>query len=363
MKQHSGAVLGWVTLILVVVTLACSGATPPTPLSQTPVGQPTSVVILITATPQPGSTPVPPTVEPTAVQSEGCTLNMAYVADVTIPDGTVLAPGAAFLKTWRAQNTGTCDWKDGTQLVFADGEQMRGPAAVGVPVTPPNGTADISVNLTAPATPGRYVGRWRMRSPDGTIYGSLTVVIVLPATPTVTVTALPTPTETPTMTELYNFHDRASTASWSSISGTLTFPGSVADARGFVMFQDDQKLDDGTVYHRILETHPAWVTGGFIQGIYTVGDVRPGDRFRARVGFLYAEGVTAGAVTFIIKGGNGTTLGSFGDTRNGAIVNIDLDLAPIAGKTNQIILRVEANNPDAAQDWACWVNPRLFGVR
>jgi hypothetical protein len=119
-----------------------------------------------------------------------------------------------------------------------------------------------------------------MRSPDGTFYGSLTVIIVLPATPTVTTTALPTPTETPTMTELYNFHDKVGTASWSSISGTLTFPGSVADARGFVMFQDDQKLDDGTVYHRILETHPAWVTGGFIQGVYlanvtfgTYGDV------------------------------------------------------------------------------------------
>jgi hypothetical protein len=362
MKQHSGIVLGWVTVSLVVVMLACSGATP-TPPSQVLGDQPTSVVILITATPQSGDTPVPPTVDPTAVQSEGCTLNMAYVADVTIPDGTVLAPGTAFLKTWRVQNTGTCDWKDGTQLVLTDGDQMRGPAAVSVPVTPPNGTADISVNLSAPAAPGRYVGRWRMRSPDGTIYGSLTVVIVIPATPTVTATALPTPTETPTMTELYNFHDKASTASWSSISGTLTFPGAETDARGYVMFQDYQKLDDGTVYRTVLETHPTWVTGGFIQGIYTVGDIRSGDHFRAKVGLLYGEGATVGAVTFIVRGGDGTTLGSFGDTRDGAIVNIDLDLAPIVGKTNQIILRVEANNPDAAQDWACWVNPRLFGVR
>jgi hypothetical protein len=362
MKQYSGIVLGWVTVSLVVAMLACSEATP-TPPSQMPGDQPTDVVILITATPQPGTTSEPATVEPTAVQSEGCTLNMAYVSDITIPDGTVLAPGVAFLKTWRAQNIGTCDWEDGTQLVFTDGEQMRGPAAVSVPATSPNDTADISVNLTAPATPGRYVGRWRMRSPDGTIYGSLTVVIVIPATPTVTPTALPTPTEVPTMTELYNFHDKASTASWSSISGTLTFPGAETDARGFVKFQDYQKLDDGTVYRTVLETHPTWVTGGFIQGVYTVGEIRSGDRFRAKVGLLYGEEATVGAVTFIVKGGNGTILGSFGDTRDGAIVSIDLDLTPIVGKTNQIILRVEANNPDAAQDWACWVNPRLFGVR
>jgi hypothetical protein len=105
------------------------------------------------------------------------------------------------------------------------------------------------------------------------------------------------------------------------------------------------------------------VTGGFIQGVYNVGEIRPGDHFRTRVGFLYGAGVTEGKGTFIIKGGDGTTLGSFGDTRDGALVQIDLDLTPIAGKTNQIILRVEANNPDAAQDWACWVNPRIFGVR
>jgi len=92
-------------------------------------------------------------------------------------------------------------------------------------------------------------------------------------------------------------------------------------------------------------------------------EIKPGDRFRTRVGFLYGAGVTEGKVTFIVRGGNGATLGSFGATRQDAILQIDLDLAPLAGKTNQIILRVEANNTDAAQDQACWVNPRMFGTR
>jgi len=363
MKLHSRRVLGLMVLVLILATLACSGATL-TPAPQT--DQPTDIVILITATPPQGSdsTPAPPTVAATAVPSGGCTLNMAYVADVTIPDGTVMTPGNAFSKTWRVRNSGTCEWKDGTQLVFADGEQMRGPAAVNVPSTAPDAAADISVNLIAPAAPGRYVGRWRMRSPDGTVYGSLTIVIVIPSTPTVVPTSTPAPTDTPSpLTELFNFHDKAGSAIWTGTSGSLTYPGSAGDQKGFVLLQDGQKLHDNNAYNRVLETHPTWVTAGFIQGLYTVGEIKPGDRFRARAGFLYGAGVTEGKVTYIVRGGDGTTVGSFGLTRQDAILQIDLDLAPLVGKTNQIILRVEANNTDAAQDWACWVNPRIFGTR
>ncbi len=353
---------GLVSFILFIAVLACSGVETVTPV--TPTVPPTPVVILITATPLPGSIPALPTPVPTAVQSGDCTLNMAYLADVTIPDGTVLAPGVAFVKTWRVRNSGTCAWKESTQLVFADGEQMRGPAAVAVPATDPNATTDLTVNLTAPTAPGKYTGRWRLRSPEGTVYGALTVVIIVPGTPTPTSTSTPVPTDTPSpLTELFSFHEKAGTAIWTSSSGPLTFPGSTGDAKGFVVYQNGQKLEDGNTYNKILETHPAWVTGGFIQGVYTVGEIRPGDRFRTRIGFLYGEGATEGKVTYMIKGGDGTILGSFGDTRDGAIIAVDLDLTPIMGRTNQIILRVEAHNPDAAQAWACWVNPRIFGIR
>ena len=35
---------------------------------------------------------------------------MAFVTDVTIPDGTVLQPNETFVKTWRIKNIGTCAW-------------------------------------------------------------------------------------------------------------------------------------------------------------------------------------------------------------------------------------------------------------
>src|SRR5574338_1618752 len=48
-----------------------------------------------------------------------------FVRDVTIPDGTVFAPGATFTKTWRIKNAGTCTWS-GYSLVFDSGDSMGG---------------------------------------------------------------------------------------------------------------------------------------------------------------------------------------------------------------------------------------------
>jgi hypothetical protein len=101
---------------------------------------------------------------------------------VTIPDNTPLAPASPFVKTWRVKNSGTCDWGDGFQLVFASGEQMGGPASVPVSAVAAGATIDVSVNLAASSDPGTHKGVWRVRSKDGTAFGSnLTVVIVVSA--------------------------------------------------------------------------------------------------------------------------------------------------------------------------------------
>jgi len=47
-----------------------------------------------------------------------------FVSDLTVPDGTNFASGAAFTKTWRLQNVGTCTWGTSYRLVFSGGEQM-----------------------------------------------------------------------------------------------------------------------------------------------------------------------------------------------------------------------------------------------
>ena len=142
---------------------------------------------------------------PEIITEAGCTLDAAYVADVTIPDDTELAGGSAFVKTWRIRNTGTCDWEAGYQLVFSQGDQLGGLAFVTVPALAGGAQGDVSVDLVAPAAPGSYKGRWRLRAEGGTIFGqSMTVVIIVPGPPTMTPSATPTltpsPTGTPTVT-------------------------------------------------------------------------------------------------------------------------------------------------------------------
>jgi len=95
---------------------------------------------------------------PTAADCE------AFVADVTIPDGTVVAPGQAFSKTWRLRNCGTSNWT-GLQAVRVSGNY--GPASFAVPATAPGSTADITVPFTAPTQPGTSRATYRLQASDG----------------------------------------------------------------------------------------------------------------------------------------------------------------------------------------------------
>jgi hypothetical protein len=176
------------------------------------------VQALLSATPLPGAVtasatpglPVPATLTPTpttmrtntpvATATTYCNI-MQFVTDVTIPDGTVIAPGAAFTKTWRLKNVGTCAWTPSYAVVFSDGNSMNGPSTQAlVGNVNPGQTIDISVNLTAPASPGDYTGNWKIRDASGILFGKFYVQIKVqnPSTATPTQTPTPTPTNTST---------------------------------------------------------------------------------------------------------------------------------------------------------------------
>ncbi len=132
---------------------------------------------------------------------------------MTITDGTILAPGESFVKTWEFQNTGTCDWSEEYLLTFVSGNDMDGETAeIGEEVSA-GVTGDLSVSLIAPSTEGTYTGYWRLADEDGNLFGqSIYVMIVVSndaatTTPTptstdeteVTSTSVPTSTSTPTI--------------------------------------------------------------------------------------------------------------------------------------------------------------------
>jgi hypothetical protein len=152
------------------------GSSNPVNVNIPPGGNVTADLVIFTAlpTPTPTSSPLP----------SACTNNAAFVADVTVPDGTNLSAGQPFSKTWRMSNNGTCAWGSGYQFVFVTGEAMTGSTVVSVPPTAPGATVDITVPMTAPTAPGNHVGQWRMRGADGAVFGqTVSVKIAVPGAP------------------------------------------------------------------------------------------------------------------------------------------------------------------------------------
>lgn len=139
-------------------------------------------------TPVAGFTQVPalPTSAAPATAASGDSCNNAvFEGDITIPDGETIKPGADFQKIWAVRNTGTCTWDDGFTFVYIAGSKpdldpynyefgktnssdfVAGGAGI-----------NIGINLTAPCTPGKYEGHWRMRNDQGYYFGTIFSVYI-----------------------------------------------------------------------------------------------------------------------------------------------------------------------------------------
>ena len=154
--------------------------------ANTPTNTP-SPTALPTHTPAATST-VTSTVTPTMTPSVAptpCTDDLAYVADVTVPDYGFVKAGVGFEKTWRVKNTGTCPWQSGYRLAFVAGDQMDGPNTQPVPDTPAGSVTEITVPMTAPTDVKTYKGEWRIENAEGNLFGErLTVILqVSPPSP------------------------------------------------------------------------------------------------------------------------------------------------------------------------------------
>jgi len=136
--------------------------------------------------PTPIATKAPPTAPPPGSGKIVPCYRAEYVADVTIPDGTIVSPGTTFWKTWSVKNTGSCSWNSSYKFVFMDGDVLGGAYVYNFPgFAAPDDTVEIPIQLLAPTTTGSYIGYWKIQAPDKTQFGvgqygqSLTVSIVV----------------------------------------------------------------------------------------------------------------------------------------------------------------------------------------
>lgn len=200
--QIATAVAGTVESIVLTLQVELATPTPAPTATQAPTAEP-QVEPTAELPPSPTATlaaSATPTVDPSALE-DACDV-AAFVADITIPDGTELDPGENFTKTWELQNIGTCTWNSAYQLVFFSGDDLQAPVTQTLTTEPvaPGQNLQISVDLVAPEEPGRYLVYWLLRNPDGdnfglgvdgdTFYVDITVIDPnATATPTPTATA------------------------------------------------------------------------------------------------------------------------------------------------------------------------------
>jgi len=167
----------FIVISLAAIILSACGA-------QTPSGtaEPTVTLVVISTNTQapptetlaptetiealPTDTPAPE-IRPTNVA--GCTNKASFVADITVPDNTQVNAGAPFTKTWRISNTGTCVWASDYTLSHYSDERMGTGDTQLTSITYPGQTADITVELTAPNSPGKHRENFVIKNPEGLI--------------------------------------------------------------------------------------------------------------------------------------------------------------------------------------------------
>ncbi len=147
-----------------VDTISAAGVTaeiPPAAASATPTTRLTQTL--------PPSLTFTPTVDGSSAECN----RAQFVADISIPDEWETGPNVPFTKTWRMKNTGKCTWTSVYKLVFDHGDRMNAPDSQ--PLTEgtvaPDGTIDISVDLTSPPAAGAYQAFFKLQSADGATFG------------------------------------------------------------------------------------------------------------------------------------------------------------------------------------------------
>lgn len=103
---------------------------------------------------------------------------LAYIADFSIPDGTIMHAGQIFEKTWKVRNNGALPWQPDYSLVFVSGSPLASVPEVALPYTDIHYEALLSVQMIAPSQAGQYMSNWRAQNSQGDPFGSTLFALI-----------------------------------------------------------------------------------------------------------------------------------------------------------------------------------------
>lgn len=162
----------FLSIALAIVLSACQ--TPPAPATPTAVPSSPTTAPTPAPTTAPGGAPATPTTaapaSPTTAPTgtAACTDSASFVADVTISDYSHFSPRETFTKTWRVKNTGTCTWTAEYKAIYASGSNLGAPLSIPLSETAPGATLDISADMAAPGSDGKYQTFYELTNTAGT---------------------------------------------------------------------------------------------------------------------------------------------------------------------------------------------------
>ena len=313
--------------------------------------------------PKPSGTPIPtpaeamtitPPIAPTSAGGRNCSDVAYYVADATIPDGTLVPPGSTFTKTWLIKNGGTCTWTSDYSLVAVGGDLLGATSPSKLNLTTevlPGDTVALSVNFTAPDEFKVYRSFWKLQNPEGGIFGTYGAS-----------------GETSFYLEInvgnrYDFVANMCSATWKSAAGDLPCPGKLEDANGFAVQLTHFKTENGGAENEAaILVVPNQAKSGYISGQF------PAVIIPANAHFISILGCVSGnekcdvriRITYSVEGGPEEVLYDGQESYDGELTRIDqrLDTLGLEGKAVAFIIQVAAGDSTDG-DRIFWLAPRL----
>ncbi|MHC1772077.1 MAG: NBR1-Ig-like domain-containing protein [Flexilinea sp.] len=116
-------------------------------------------------------TPTTDPFRPTEDPRGPCDDNLEFVDDLTVPDGTVFAPGGEIDKKWQIKNSGTCEWISKYSIRMLSGDSMGAESKQKLQLLQPGETGEVEITFIAPDEPGSYYSQWQAYDAQGKPFG------------------------------------------------------------------------------------------------------------------------------------------------------------------------------------------------
>jgi len=156
-------------ILIHLLLLSCSPAATPTLFR--PPAPPRSTDAASGESAAPASTFQGTTAATETATAAPCSNGLTFVADATIPDGTIFSPGASIDKQWLVTNSGTCDWDVRYRLKFVGGNPLGAPTEQALYPARAGTQATLRILFTAQVELGTYQTTWQAFDPDGNVFG------------------------------------------------------------------------------------------------------------------------------------------------------------------------------------------------